>query len=244
MTRPLASFRGVTLGYGRRVVLEHLDFDLPEGDYFALVGPNGAGKTTLLRALVGGLRPLSGQITRRPCTYGYVPQRMEIDELFPATVFDLVMMGRYARIGLFRGPRNSDRDRVGECLERVGMAEHRARSFRELSGGQRQRVLMARALATEPEVLLLDEPTNGMDLASEQDVMELVDRLHQQGLTVFLVTHALGLVANHARTLGILGDELTVGPLEEILTSERLTQLYGRKVRVEVAEGERVILVS
>lgn len=246
MTPPLIEFRGVRLGYGRRTVLQGLDLALEEGDYLGLVGPNGAGKTTLLRALVGTLRAQEGQILYRGgrdrLRFGYVPQREGVDEIFPLSVQDVVLMGRYPRIGLVRRPGRSDRDHADHCLERVGMADLRSRPFRDLSGGQKQRALMARALAGEPEVLLLDEPTTGMDLASEEDTMRLVDDVHRQGMTIVLVTHLLDLVAHHAHAVGILHEGLTVGRVEEILTDERLSALYGRRVRVHVVDGRRIVL--
>ncbi len=236
MSVPLVEFRGVRLGYGRHAVLQDLDFLLQEGDYLGLVGPNGAGKTTLLRALLGNLSAQQGRILyrgggERP-RFGYVPQREGVDEVFPLSVEDVVLMGRYPRLGLGRRPTRADREFTAGCLERVGMADLRDRPLSDLSGGQKQRVLMARALAGEPEILVLDEPTTGMDLASEEDTLRLVDDLHRQGMTVVMVTHLLYLVANHARTVGILHQGLTVGPVEEILDEQRLSELYGRPVRV------------
>jgi len=235
MNATLVEFRRVRLGYGRHTVLSDLDLRLVRGDYLGLVGPNGAGKTTLLRALLGNLRALRGEILypegQRP-RFGYVPQREGVDEAFPFSVEDVTLMGRYPRMGLVHRPTRSDRDFARHCLERVGMADHRHRSLGDLSGGQKQRVLMARALAGEPEVLLLDEPTTGMDLASEEDTLHLIGDLHEQGMTVVMVTHLLYLVANHARTVGILHHGLTVGPVEEVLDETRLSRLYGRPVRV------------
>ncbi len=236
MSVPLVEFRGVRLGYGRHTVLEDLDFLLQEGDYLGLVGPNGAGKTTLLRALLGNLPAQQGRILyrggREHPRFGYVPQREGVDEVFPLSVEDVVLMGRYPRLGLGRRPNRADREFTAGCLDRVGMADLRDRPLSDLSGGQKQRVLMARALAGEPEILVLDEPTTGMDLASEEDTLRLVDDLHRQGMTVIMVTHLLYLVANHARTVGILHHGLTVGPVEEVLDETRLSRLYGRPVRV------------
>lgn len=246
MSAPLVEFRGVRLGYGRRTVLQGLDLRLGEGDYLGLVGPNGSGKTTLLRALIGNLPAQEGEILyrggRERLRFGYVPQREGVDEVFPLSVEDVVLMGRYPRVGLMRRPGRQDREYAAHCLERVGLASMRRRPFSDLSGGQKQRVLMARALAGEPEVLLLDEPTTGMDLASEEDTCSLVGELHRQGMTVVMVTHLLDLVAHHARSVGILHEGLTVGPVEEVLTEERLSRLYGRPVRVVVVEGRPVVL--
>lgn len=236
----MIELRKVDVGYGRKVVLSGLDFELLEGDYLALVGPNGAGKSTLLKTMVGNLKPLSGQVLyRRKLRFGYVPQGGQLDPLYPLTVRDVVMMGRYR---LLRRPTRQDQNRVLECLEQVSMAELAHRSFRAISGGQRQRVLMARALATEPDVLILDEPTNGMDLASEQDTMRLISQFHERGLTVVLVTHMLSLVANHAARIGILHQGLTLGSAAEMLTGERLSELFGRPIAVGQVQGQTVVV--
>jgi ABC-type Mn2+/Zn2+ transport system ATPase subunit len=240
------AFREVTLGYGRKVVLQGLNFELRQGDYLGLVGPNGAGKTTLLRALMGILKPRSGAIDHgaKHLRFGYVPQRMAMDELFPLRVQDMVMMGRYSHLAPWRRPGSVDREWVEKSLARVGLSDRSRELFRNLSGGQKQRVLMARALACEPDILFLDEPTNGMDLGAEEDIMDLVASLHGEGLTVVLVTHMLSLVALHARRVGILHDGLILGEAEEILTGERLSQIYGRPVEVREIGEHRVVVAG
>lgn len=244
----MINFGDVSLGYGGQAILSGLSFQLTEGDYLGLVGPNGAGKTTLLRALMGILKPVSGRISydggvSKLC-FGYVPQRMTVDELFPLRVCDLVLMGRYPQLGVGHRPRAHDHQRVRECLERVGLKAKTNESFRDLSGGQKQRALMARALAQEPDILFLDEPTNGMDLGAQEDIMELIAQLHADGLTVVLVTHLLELVANHARTVGILHNGLTLGKVEDILTEEHLSAIYGRPVVVHEYGGRKMIVVG
>lgn len=238
-------FKDVTLGYGRKVILKDLSFELHRGDYLGLVGPNGAGKTTLLRALMGILRPLHGIIEQSAGhKFGYVPQRMAMDELFPLRVADLVMMGRYPRLPPWRRPAAGDHQSVANCLTRVGLADKSRDAFRDLSGGQKQRVLMARALASEPEVLFLDEPTNGMDLGAEEDIMDLVASLHGEGMTVVLVTHMLALVARHAKKVGILSGGLILGDADEILTGPRLSAIYGRCVEVREVGHHRVVVAG
>lgn len=239
----LIEFSHVSVGYGRKVVLAGLDFSLPEGDYLALVGPNGAGKSTLLKTMVGSLKPLAGAVrTARKLRFGYVPQGGQLDPLYPLTVQDVVMMGRYPQLGLLRRPSRADWKRGLDCLDQVSIADLARRPFRALSGGQRQRVLMARALNTEPDVLILDEPTNGMDLASEQEAMRLIGQFHERGMTVVLVTHMLGLVANHASRIGILHQGLALGTAAEVLTSERLSKLFGREVEVGQVQGQTVVV--
>jgi ABC-type Mn2+/Zn2+ transport system ATPase subunit len=241
-------FDQVTLGYGGRAVLRDIDLDVAAGDFLGIVGPNGAGKTTLLKALLGTLRPIRGtiRIPERGLVFGYVPQRQAVDETFPLTVRELILMGRFARIGLFRRPRPEDHARVVEAAEHVGIAALLDRRYRPLSGGQKQRTLIARALAAEPTVLVLDEPTNGMDLPAENAIMELVRRLHvEDRLTVVMVSHLLNVVASYVARLAIVGDgRLEVGPIATMLTDEKLTALYGTAVRVHQVDGSAVVLAG
>ena len=242
---PLLTFDNATLGYGRRVVLSGLTFSLPAGGYLGIVGPNGAGKTTLLKALLGTLKPLSGSVVHhRKLTFGSVPQAQTTDELFPMTALDIVLMGRYRQLGLFRSPGKEDRAAAEKALEHVGIPEKAEQLFRELSGGQKQRVLMARALVARPDVLVLDEPTSAMDIAAELATMELIDRLHRElEMLVVLVSHQLNAVANHARTVAILGgSHFEVGPVEEVVSAATLKSLFGREFRVVEVEGRRMVL--
>mgnify|MGYP001295965247 CR=1 FL=1 len=241
-------FDHVTLGYGRRAVLRDIKLEVAAGDFLGIVGPNGAGKTTLLKALLGSLRPLHGaiRIPERGLVFGYVPQRQAVDETFPLTVRELILMGRFARIGLFRRPRSEDHARVIEAAEHVGIPDLLDRRYRTLSGGQKQRTLIARALAAEPTVLVLDEPTNGMDLPAENAIMELVRRLHvEDRLTVVMVSHLLNVVASYVARLAIVGGgRLEVGPIATMLTAEKLTALYGTAVRVHHLDGSAVVLAG
>lgn len=236
------------LGYGRKTVLDDLDFAIYSGEFLGIVGPNGAGKTTLLRAILGTLRPKKGKIVKSnpaKCRlrYGYVPQREFVNELFPLTVQDIVAMGRYPLVGLLRRFSRHDWDAVRSCLRDVGIEDLARAQYRSLSGGQKQRVLIARALATEPHILILDEPTNGMDLASEHAIMELVADLHQQGnRTVVMVTHVLNLVANYVERIALLNGSFQIGPATEILSEESLHRLYGMDIRVRDVEGQRVVM--
>lgn len=245
---PFIRFDRVSLGYGRRVVLRDIDLDVQAGDFLGIVGPNGAGKTTLLRALLGTLLPLSGsiRIPERGVVFGYVPQRQGVDETFPLTVHEMILMGRFARIGLLRRPHRADHTRVVESAKHVGIADLLDRRYRTLSGGQKQRTLIARALAAEPTILVLDEPTNGMDLPAENAIMELVRRLHvEDGLTVVMVSHLLNVVASYVARLAIVGDgRLEVGPVGAMLTAEKLTALYDTAVRVHRLGGASIVLAG
>jgi ABC-type Mn2+/Zn2+ transport system ATPase subunit len=243
-------FKDVSLGYGRRAVIEHVDLSIRSGDFLGIVGPNGSGKTTILRALLGILRPLTGTITitdppGRRLRLGYVPQRDQIDQIMPFTVDDVVMMGRYARLGLWRRPGKADREAVQRSLRHVGVDDLADRSYRDLSGGQRQRVLIARALVAEPDILVLDEPTNGMDLTSRTSILELVSELHQtDGMTVLMVTHLLSDVASYVSRIAIVEEgQFQVGSTEEVLSEENLSQLYKIPVRV-LRSGRNTIVLA
>jgi manganese/iron transport system ATP-binding protein len=149
MMQALIRFEHAALGYGRRVVLDDVSLTVYTGDFLGIVGPNGAGKTTLLKALLGTLPPVRGVVSRpaRAGLFGYVPQREGVDETFPLTVREMIMMGRFARIGLLHRPRADDAARVVASAEHVGIAPLLDRRYRTLSGGQKQRTLIARALA-------------------------------------------------------------------------------------------------
>jgi ABC-type Mn2+/Zn2+ transport system ATPase subunit len=241
----LLSFDRVTLGYGRRIVLTDLTFDIPEGDFLGLVGPNGAGKTTILRAILGSLAPRSGSIARAPALrFGYVPQRDQVDYGFPLRVEEVVLMGRYDRIGLARRPTRQDRRLARTALEHVGIADLADQPLSALSGGQKQRVLIARALVGEPNVLVLDEPTNGMDLVSTTQILGLVRALHDRdGLTVLMVSHALNEVANYVDRIAlVLEGAFRIGPVDEIMTETTLSAMYGVPVEVDSFDGHRIVV--
>lgn len=244
-------FDRVTLGYGRKVILRDVSLSVQSGEYFGLVGPNGAGKTTLLRAILGTLKPQAGTVTTRslegrPLRFGYVPQRDSIDSVIPYTARDVVMMGRYRQMGLLRFPGNADDLAVMHGLHQVGVEDLAGRVFRDLSGGQKQRVLIARALASNPDVLVLDEPTNGMDLASRVAMLDLIDTLHSRDrLTVIMVSHLLDDVANHVQHIALVESGFfQVGPVEDVLTGENLSALYHIPVKVNRMGVHTVVTVG
>jgi ABC-type Mn2+/Zn2+ transport system ATPase subunit len=249
--RPIISFDGVRLGYGRKVILENVSFAVRQGEFFGVVGPNGAGKTTLLRAILGTLEPQTGTIVVQnpdgtPVRWGYVPQRDAIDSIIPFTAQDVVMMGRYHRVGPIRHPGANDRAAVQRGLQHVGVEDLAGRVFRDLSGGQKQRVLIARALASDPDVLVLDEPANGMDLASRVAMLDLIDRLHEQDrLTVIMVSHQLDDVANLAQQIALVErDSFQVGATGSVLTPENLSSVYRVPMHVEHVSGRTVVTVG
>ena len=243
----LVAFEHADLSYGKHRVLSDLNLVLSDGDYLGVVGPNGSGKTTILKAMLGILRPLRGTVRRnKAARFGYVPQRQFVDEIYPLTVMEVALMGRYPLLGALRRPSREDRRLVLECLDDVGISNLAERPYRELSGGQKQRTLIARALAARPQVLILDEPTTDMDIGSEHAIMELVKHLHaDHRITVVMVSHLLNIVANYANELALIdGGVRMIGPTEEVLTSENLTDIYGMPVEVTTCSGQRVVVTG
>ncbi len=224
----------VTVAYDGRPALDRVTLSVPHGAQVAIVGPNGAGKSTLFKALVGLLPVRSGRITLRDRgdgrgdTIAYVPQREEIDWGFPATVHDVVMMGRYGRLGWLRRPGAADREVVARCLDEIGIAELERRAIGELSGGQQQRVFLARALAQEPHVLLLDEPFTGVDVNAREALLTLLARLRGQGITVLVSTHDMQTAADRFELVALLNGRLIAyGAPAAVFTEEHLGAAFG-----------------
>ncbi len=201
---PWAQLADAAVGYEGRPVLRGLTFALPRGRFTAMVGENGSGKTTLLKTLGGILPPVSGRVelcgaNGAPPVLGYVPQRDSLDPLWPLSAFEVALMGTYGRLGAAKGAGETERQLVRASLAQTGAADLERKAFSLLSGGQKQRVLIARALATQPEVLLLDEPTAGIDPETTKAVMEMLSRLHREKhLTILMVNHDLPLARRHA----------------------------------------------
>jgi ABC-type Mn2+/Zn2+ transport system ATPase subunit len=233
MAHALLGLYDVSLGYDGRVVLEHISLTIECGEFLALLGPNGAGKTTLLRGMLGLIPVLAGRLeysfNRSTSPPGYVPQRETLDPIFPMTVFEVVLMGTYARLMPLQPVGRWQRQLAAHCLERVGLAALANQPFWALSGGQKQRVLIARALAVEPELLLLDEPTAGIDPGATIAIMDLIAQLnHSQGLTVVLVSHHLRLVRSLVRSVvWVEAGCASKGPPEAMLAPERILESFG-----------------
>lgn len=238
---PALSVRGLAAGYpGERHALDGADFDVMSGERVAVIGPNGAGKSTLFKALAGLIPFTSGEISihgvdcrTSHALIGYVPQQEDIDWSFPVNVWDVVMMGRTRHIGWRRFTSARDRAVVSEMLERVGMSAFAHRQIGQLSGGQKRRVFIARALAQETDVLLLDEPFSGVDAAAEREIMQVLDDLREQGVTVVLATHDMGMAAEQFDKLLLLKRRvLAFGTAAEVLTPDVLAQAYGGAIHV------------
>jgi zinc transport system ATP-binding protein len=228
---PVISFDHVEFAYDGEPVLIDVTLAIRRLEFVTVVGPNGGGKTSLLRLMLGMLKPVRGTIRvfgrapeRERSRLGYVPQFSRFDPLFPMSVSDVVQMGRLGRY--WTGPyRRKDRDATREALAQVGMSALRGRTFAGLSGGERQRILIARALATEPEILLLDEPTANVDRLATDKLYELLVELNRR-LTVVLVSHDLGVVSRFASNVVCVNRTVFTHPIAE-LTGEMIRELYG-----------------
>ena len=188
----------LTVSYDNKPVLWNIDLTLPKGALVGIIGPNGAGKSTLIKAMMGIVPVDSGyvkifgealNVVRQKIAY--VPQRESVDWDFPASVYDIVMMGRYGKMGLFKRPRKADADVVMDCLRKVGLVALKDRQIAQLSGGQQQRVFLARALAQEADLYFMDEPFAGVDIATETAIIELLREMRNDGKTVVVVHHDL-----------------------------------------------------
>ncbi len=230
--------RGLTVAYNRRVVLKDVQADIRRGQVIGVVGPNGGGKSTLLKAILGIAPVVAGTVTLfgRPVSemrrhIAYVPQREAVDWDFPVTVADVATMGRYPRAGWIRRPGRRDRAFAEEMLDRVGMLGERRTQIGQLSGGQQQRVFIARALAQEADVLLLDEPMNGIDSATQEIVMKVIEEQKDAGKIVLLATHDLVSASCACDCLCCINERMvSYGPLEETYTPENLSKTYGGPV--------------
>ncbi len=234
---PAVAISGLRFSYDARPILRDVDLIVHAGRTACIVGPNGGGKTTLLKLILGLLKPDRGSIRlfgdtpeRGRRRSGYAPQYGVFDPTFPATVSDVVMMGRIGCGRRGRRRRSEDRRAVAESLQEVGLSPLADTPFSALSGGQRQRVLIARALASKPDLLLLDEPTAGMDAAAEEDFHALLERLAHR-LTMVMVSHDIGFVSDLADSVVCVKGTVNVHPTDE-LTGEVMREMYGRDVRL------------
>jgi len=245
---PIIAGRDLRKSWGSTLVLEHADFLLHAGEKVALVGPNGSGKSTLLRVILGLHRPWRGEIrlfgsTERPRRrLGYTPQSEQVDWSFPVTVLDVVLMGRYGRLGLVRRPTAADREIAMGALESVRLTDLAARRIGELSGGQQRRALVARALAQEADLLLLDEPLSGLDATAQHDLLALFERLRHKGKTLIVATHDLSCVAadfDHAILLN--RRVVAFGRPKEVFTEELLNATFERHLLLVRLEGRTYV---
>jgi manganese/iron transport system ATP-binding protein len=238
--QPVLDVSHLTFRYNGRVALEDISFHLHEGERIAIVGPNGAGKSTLIKVIAGVLQPQTGEVNifgsrpRGHVCIGYIPQRSQVDWTFPVSVADVVMMGRSAKLGPLNWPHKKDWDVVHHALETVELTGLASRQISQLSGGQQQRMFIARALAQEAELMLMDEPLSGLDTPSQEGILNLLDRLKQEKVTVMVATHDLDQAASHFDRIMLLNHRLVaLGEPNEVLRTENLLQAYGGRMRVD-----------
>ncbi len=241
---PLVDLTDITFRYGDERVLDHVTLQIRSGDFLGIIGPNGSGKTTLLRIMLGLLRPDSGRVRlfgadlagfRDWNRLGYVPQKaVAFESRFPASVFEVVLSGRCGRAGIGRRYGPEDRAISMQALETVGMSEYRHRLIGRLSAGQQQRVLIARALASRPELLLLDEPTVGVDLDAQEQFYSLLRRLNRDmGTTLVLVSHDIAVIAQEVTQLACLNRSLVFhGSPDEAMQSGAVEHMYRAESRL------------
>jgi zinc transport system ATP-binding protein len=230
--RAAIRFDGVTFSYGAAPVLEDINFAIAEGEFAAIIGPNGGGKTTMLELVLGLLEAQTGLVSifgHKPVTarnrIGYMPQHPRLDPQFPVTVGDVVLLARLSGGWQIGGYRKSDREAAAGALDAVGLIDLRDRPFSDLSGGQRQRVLIARALASDPELLLLDEPTANLDPSIQDGLYELLHRLNET-LTVVVVSHDVGFVSKYVGKVVCVNRKAVLHPVSEV-GHEVISMLYG-----------------
>ncbi|PLP58868.1 manganese/iron transporter ATP-binding protein [Mesorhizobium loti] len=242
------SVRDATVTYRNgQTAMRDASFEVPTGTITALVGVNGSGKSTLFKAIMGFVRLARGSIqvlgmpvaeALRRNLVAYVPQAEEVDWNFPVLVEDVVMMGRYGHMNMMRIPKAADREAVSAALARVGMSEFRKRQIGELSGGQKKRVFLARALAQDGRVILLDEPFTGVDVKTEDAIIDLLRALRDEGRVMLVSTHNLGSVPEFCdRTVLLKNTVLASGPTAETFTQANLEKAFGGVLRHFVLGG-------
>ncbi len=234
---PAVDIEGLTVRYGEVLALDDVSLRISPGTICALIGMNGAGKSTLLKAVLGLVKPQAGRVAilgedpaaaRRAARVGYVPQSEQIDESFPVSVHDVVMMGRYGMQSVARRIRPADRDAVADAIAQVDLVDLARRQIGRLSGGQRKRAFLARAIAQEADVLLLDEPFAGVDKPSERTISRLLKHLAAEGKTVLISTHDLNALPDLADEAVLLRGRILVrGAVAEVLLPENLARAFG-----------------
>ena len=219
--------RNLTVAYGENIALENFNLDIEAGSLMALVGPNGAGKSTLIKTILKFLKQITGEIKINGKTLPYVPQRNSVDWDFPTTLFDVVEMGCYGRVGLFKRVSKEEKQKVLKAIEQVGMLDFKDRQISELSGGQQQRAFIARALVQEADIYLMDEPFQGVDSTTEKSIVDILKKLKSEGKTLIVVHHDLQTVPTYFETVTFINKSVIAsGKIKEVFTQENIDMAY------------------
>ena len=247
--QPILDVQNISVRYNGRQAIEYITFHLHQGERVAAVGPNGAGKSTLFKVVSGVLPPSSGEVKisgtrpRGHICIAYIPQRSQVDWNFPVNVQDVVMMGRSAKLGPLNWPNKKDWEHVHRALETVDLSNLATRQISQLSGGQQQRMFIARALAQEAELMLMDEPLTGLDTPAQEGLLDLLDTLKDQNVTVMVATHDLEQAARHFDRILLLNHRIVAfGLPNEVLQTKNLLSAYGGRLRSTT--GEDVLSVD
>ena len=219
--------KNLTVAYGENIALEDFNLDVEIGSLMALVGPNGAGKSTLIKTILKFLKQITGEIKINGKSLAYVPQRNSVDWDFPTTLFDVVEMGCYGRVGLFKRVNKEEKVKVLKAIEQVGMLEFKDRQISELSGGQQQRTFIARALVQEADIYLMDEPFQGVDSTTEKSIVNILKKLKSEGKTLIIVHHDLQTVPTYFESVTFINKTVIAsGKVKEVFTQENIDKTY------------------
>lgn len=239
--------KNLYFGYDEKLALEDINIDIYRGDYLGIVGPNGSAKSTLLKLILGLLKPQKGNIEifgqdikafKQWGRIGYIAQKAtSFNSGFPATVEEVVAANLFPKIGLFKSIKKQDKEKVHETLKFVGMEDYRDRLIGNLSGGQQQKVFIARTLISEPEIIFLDEPTVGIDIESQKEFYDLLQRFNSEiNITIVMVSHDIGVITEKVNRIACMGDKKLIvhNKCCKVPFAEALTRFYGDKMNMLV----------
>lgn len=234
------SVKGLSVSYDRKRVLTNIYLEIEAGRIYGVIGPNGAGKSTLFKAILGLIETNTGniQINKQDIKSQrkkvvYVPQKTDVDWQFPATVFDIVLMGRYPHKKILSRMNHHDRELAMNALKEVGMENFKTRQIGELSGGQQQRIFLARALCQEADIFLLDEPFVGVDITTEKKIIQILKTLAEEGKTLLVVHHDLSSVRAYFDSVILMNQRLIAyGDTESTFTQENIAKAYGGQLPI------------
>ncbi len=229
--------KNISVAYDETTVLENVNLNIKRGDFLALMGPNGAGKSTLLKTILNFIKPIGGEIKIKGKLYkevrkkiAYVPQRGSVDWDFPITLFDVVEMGCYGRVGFLKKINKKEKKNVERVIEKVGLTEFKERQISKLSGGQQQRAFLARAILQNAEIYLMDEPFQGVDSKTEKAIVEILKELKKSGKTLIVVHHDLQTVTSYFDAVAFINKTIVAaGPVEDVFNEENIEKTYKKK---------------